>query len=327
VQTKFHAGDWQRLRTLRDRFLTDASEEYWTARDLELYDAAFAPRIGWKWDGVLGSLDRAGWRPQSPRLLDWGCGTGIAARTVAAWSGIRDVEVFDQSPLAMNFAAARLRDAGLNVRAAAEGNAVDPGTLLVLSHVAGELDDAELGRLAAFAATAEEIVWVEPGSRDVSRRLGMAREVLRAAGHRFAAPCTHQLACPMLEPENERHWCHFFAKPPTEVFQSPFWREVSTRVEIDLRSLPYSFVAASRREIPALVEDAERLIGHPRELKAHCKLLCCGREGLNERTLQKRDAPELYRQITKKGADGVFQWKRDPGRPDRVCGGRLADAL
>lgn len=323
MEIKLHAGDWQRLRALRDRFLTDASEEYWTPRDLELYDAAFAPRIGWKWAGALASLDRAKWRPESARLLDWGCGTGVAARTVAAWSGIREAELFDQSGHAMNFAAGTLRAAGVAVRFGREGKAIEPGTLLVLSHVAGELSDDELVRLAAFAATADEVIWVEPGAREVSRRLGGAREILRAAGHRFAAPCTHARGCPMLEPANERHWCHFFAKPPTKIFQSPFWREVSTRVEIDLRSLPYSFLASSRRASPAWPENAERLIGHPRELKAHCKLLGCGVAGLNERTLQKRDAPELYRQITKKGADGVFAWERDPAHPDRVSGGAI----
>ncbi len=325
MEIKFHASDWLRLRALRDRFLTDASEEYWTPRDLELYDAAFAPRIGWKWESVLASLERANWRPQSSRILDWGCGTGIAARAVAAWSGIREIDLFDQSPLAANFAASKLRELGTTARPLRAPNAMPAGTLLLLSHVAGELDDLELAQLAAFAATADEILWVEPGSRDISRRLSTARATLLAAGHRFVAPCTHQQLCPMLEPENERHWCHFFARPPTEIFQSPFWREVSRRLEIDLRSLPYSFLAASRGPAPAWPEGAERLIGHPREFKAHCKLLCCGMAGLNDRMLQKRDEPELFRRITKKGADGVFAWTFDADHPGRVSRGRLVD--
>ncbi len=325
MEIKITAADWRRLRALRDRFLGDASEEYWTERDLELYDATFARRIGWKWEGVLESLTRAHWKPASTRILDWGCGTGIAARAVAAWSGIGDAEVFDQSALAAAFARESLQQRGVRAQRKNGEGPVEPGTLLLLSHVAGELKDEELTRLAQMAATAEEVIWVEPGSREISRRLGAAREILRAAGHRFAAPCTHDRACPMLAPENERHWCHFFARPPTEVFQSPFWREFSTRLEIDLRSLPYSFLAASRREIPAWPADAERLIGRPRELKAHAELFCCGADGLHERMLQKRDEPRLHRRVTKKGLDGVFAWNLDSGKPDRVLRGRLVD--
>jgi ribosomal protein RSM22 (predicted rRNA methylase) len=325
MDPKFSAADWQRLRVLRDRFLTDASEEYWTERDLELYDATFARRIGWKWESVLDCLTRAHWHPTSTRLLDWGCGTGIASRAVAAWSGIIEATVFDQSALAMKFAAAALEREGVRARISGREPSIEPGTLLVLSHVAGELSEEESAALAEVAAQAEEVIWVEPGSRDISRRLSSAREILRAAGHRFAAPCTHGNVCPMLQPENERHWCHFFARPPTEVFQSPFWREFSTRLEIDLRSLPYSFLASSRKPIPALPAHAERMIGRPRELKAHALLLCCGQDGLHERALQKRDEPELFRRVTKKGADGIFAWAMDPDKPGRVRGGRLLD--
>lgn len=320
-ETRFTPSDWKHLRMLRDRFLTDAREEYWTPRDLELYDATFAQRIGWKWDAVLATLDRAGWRPASTKLLDWGCGTGVAARTVAGWSGIRTATVFDQTRGAASFAATSLRT--MNVGAHAESKsptAIPPGTLLLISHVAGELDDAELESLSALAATAEEVLWVEPGSREISRRLSHAHEILRMAGLEFVAPCTHQLACPMLTPEFERDWCHFFASPPPEIFQSAFWREFSTRLEIDLRALPYSFLAATRHPRPLQPANAERVIGRPRELKAHAELLCCGVEGLRLRTLQKRDAPDLFRRLAKKGPDGVFVWKRHEEKPDRILG-------
>ncbi len=319
--SNFSPEDWQRLCALRDRFLGDASEEYWTPRDLELYDATFAQRIGWKWDGVLANLARAGWKPTSARLLDWGCGTGIAARVVSTWSGIRDAEVFDRSPVAAEFAIRKLRENG--VRAArAEGRIIAPGTLLLVSHVAGELNDEELGVLAGFAASADEVLWVEPGSREISRRLSAAREILRRAGHRFAAPCTHDNPCPMLEPANERHWCHFFAKPPLEIFQSAFWREFSLRVEVDLRSLPYSYLASSKVDVPPSAAGSERMIGHARERKGHCEIFCCGADGLHDRALQKRDDPELFRRIAKKGLDGVFAWEFDPEKPGRMVGGR-----
>lgn len=308
MNPSFSPSDWQRLRALRDRFLTDASEEYWTPRDLELYDATFARRIAWKWADALNETALAGWLPAATRLLDWGCGSGAAGRIVAAWAGIRSAEVFDQSAAAMHFAVEAFRATGVEARRRSSGDPIPPGTLLVLSHVAGELTDPELTRLAEWAATAEELLWLEPGSRDISRRLGSIRATLQRAGHRFVAPCTHQNPCPMFRPENKRHWCHFFAPPPTEVFQSAFWREVSRRVEIDLRSLPYSYLASTRLGAPTPPPPIERLIGHPRERKAHCQMLCCGSEGLHERLLQKRDAPDLYREVVKRGRRGRFAW-------------------
>ncbi len=315
--------DWKRLRALRDRFLTDAREAYWTPRDLALYDATFAQRIGWKWDAALATLDRAGWKPASRRLLDWGCGSGVAGRVVAAWSGIVEAEVFDQSGEAAGFAVERLRAAGVNARRAGAPDVLAPGTLLVLSHVAGELEPMELERLARVAATAEEVIWVEPGSHEVSRRLGSARAALAAGGHRFVGPCPHDAPCPVLAAGNERHWCHFFATPPGEVFHSAFWREFATEVEVDLRSLPYSFLATTRLAAPERAAGAERLIGRPREYKAHLLAQGCGADGaLHERMLQKRDAPELFRALTKRGLDGLFAWETDPARPERVRTGR-----
>lgn len=316
--SEFSSSDWQRLRVLRARFLTDASQEYWTPRDLELYDATFAQRIGWKWDSALRELDRAGWKPKSQRFLDWGCGSGIAGRAVAEWSGIREASVFDQSPAAMAFASTRLRAMGL----AASPNRkreIPEGTLLLISHVAGELSETELSALAAYAAGAAEILWVEPGSREISRRLTAVHDELQKLGHHLIAPCTHDRVCPMNA--SERDWCHFFAKPPSEIFQSAFWREFSTRMEIDLRALPYSFLATSRA--PAVwPTGAERLIGRPRVLKAQCELLCCGDEGLTTRVLQKRDSTELFRALTRDDLDGAFVWQRDPSRTGRVLGGR-----
>lgn len=323
MNASFSTTDWRRLRALRDRFLADASREYWTPGDLELYDATFAQRIGWKWDGVVETLERAGWRPSAKRLLDWGCGTGIAARAVAGWAGIREAQVHDQSPMAVKFAIAKLRERGLEASTFSPHEPVPEEALLLVSHVAGELTGEELVSLARFAAGAAEVIWVEPGSREISLRLSSVREILRGEGHSFAAPCTHHAACPM--DGQEKDWCHFFASPPPEIFQAAFWGEFSRELGIDLRALPFCFLASSKNVSSRFPKDAERLIGRPRVLKGHCELLCCGAGGLAVRGLQKRDEPELFRRICREDLDGVFQWTFAPDRPHRVAGGRLLD--
>src|SRR4051812_8982454 len=81
--------DWSLLKSLRERFLSDSPArggDYWTSeRELEHYELAFAPRIGWKWDAVLADARARGWRPpEGATVFDWGCGTGIATRRLVA---------------------------------------------------------------------------------------------------------------------------------------------------------------------------------------------------------------------------------------------------
>ena len=416
-------SDWQRLRDLRQRFLNDASENYWKERrDLELYDQVYAERIGWKWHAVLENLSLAGWQPHSKSIIDWGCGTGVASRTVAAWSGIQKVSLVDQSSLALTFTQQKLAEQKINATFFEKEKPCEPSTLMLISHVVSELTEKELFELANKAAAADEVIWVEPGSHELSRRLSSLREIFIQAGHHIIAPCVHQHPCPMLD-SNDRlhfklaatdaypftspekteippfaeslvlqkdnalqreraiqvneytdtvkeadgsqelsglnvrdtlprshllvspcslppavypaafqqpvlstgmtkpcaaegefrkkssHWCHFFAKPPIQIFQSAFWHEASRELGIDLRSLPYSYFASSRSWKPQWPTHAERLIGHPRALKGHCKVLCCSASGLQERTLQKRDQPALFRKIVKKEISGVFSWQ------------------
>lgn len=312
------ADDWRCLSALRDRFLSDASRAYWTPRALTLYDATFAQRIGWKWNGVFRILEQAGWKPTATRLLDWGCGSGIASRAVADWTGIRHIQVFDQSPEAMDFACTRLRETG-RTAAPWRGGAMPAGTLLVVSHVAGELTPDEWTHFIRFAAAADEILWLEPGSHAISRRLSAARDEVQNRGHHLVAPCTHAQPCPVLTQEQD--WCHFFAEPPNAIFQSAFWKEFSVTLGIDLRALPFSFFASSRTESRHWPAGAERVIGSPRPLKARCELLCCGARGLTLRTLQKRDAPHLVRAFSRKPPCAAFRWTPDPVRADRILGG------
>ncbi len=199
----FLKSDWRRLRALRERFLADATADYWKSdRELELYDAVYAQRIGWKWDAVLEAIDQTGWKPQSTRLIDWGCGTGIASRRVAEWSGISKVAVYDESRMASRFAATQHATNDIHADTPSAIDEIPPGTLLIVSHVIGELKDSKLERLTKLAKSADEILWVEPGSHELSRKLGHVRDALVDAGHSVLAPCTHQNPCPMFQPDH-----------------------------------------------------------------------------------------------------------------------------
>lgn len=315
--------DWSILDRLRDRFLhrTAADGPYWESDDdLANYDFTYGERIGWKWDQVLRELRLRGWRPASPHVFDWGCGSGVAARRVIAGFGPERFEsllVWDHSPLAGEFAVAAARRAfpGLAVATATPGYLVadEPLGLLVISHVLNELAPEELAALRALAARAEAVLWVEPGTHAVSRRLGALREELRTHFH-VVAPCTHAGPCPVLAAGHERHWCHFFAPPPAEIFADSNWVKFGQRAGIDLRSLPYCFLALDRRPPPSLPDGTARVLGRVEHFKPYARLLNCEASGLAELELPKRADPVLFKQLERTRAPLLYRWSREGRR-------------
>ncbi len=308
------AIDWKSLERLRAAFLagTAGGTDYWqTESELASYNATFAQRIGWKWDYVLAELTRRRWSPPPGELLDWGCGSGVAGRAFLDHFGAGSVSalrLWDRSPLAMRFAAARARQkySDLEVR---QGLTEQPAMLLI-SHVLTELKPEQAQALADFAAQATAVIWVEPGTYEASLTLIAIRERLRSKLS-VVAPCTHQARCGILAPENERHWCHHFAAPPPEVFQDGNWARFAKMLGIDLRDLPLSFLALDSRLSPALPAGAGRIIGHPRIYKPHALLLGCDETGVRERRLTKRAFPEEYKRLKKGEGDPLQVWQSE----------------
>lgn len=320
--------DWPALDRLREKFLRGpgAAGPYWeTPADLASYDFTYGERIGWKWDHVLRELRLRGWRPRSRTVFDWGCGSGIAGRRVLSCFGAEQFEaltVWDHSPLACDFAvvAAQREFPSLRVAQAAPGFLAsdEPIGLLVLSHVLNELPADALEALHRLAARAEAVLWVEPGTHIVSRQLGAQRERLRAAGFQVVAPCTHENPCPMFTPGNERHWCHFFAPPPGEIFADSDWVKFGQRAGIDLRSLPYAFLALDRAPLAAPPPGLARVIGRPEHFKPYARVLSCAADGLTDLEIPKRAAPALFKQLERTKAPLVYRWERNG---DKVTGG------
>ena len=292
-----------RVRRLRALFLDEqrpgALADYWRdARDLEAYDAVLGARIGWKWDAVLAECRARGWpRAGGLTVLDHGCGSGIAARRFAAAFGARAVLCHDRSPAAMAFAVARLRAQGVAARACPDLRDVVPDVLLV-SHVLGELDDSGEAALRTLLARSASVVWVEPGSRAVSRRLSAWRDELLPA-FTAIAPCPHQARCPALASASD--WCHFFAPPPPEVFTDGFWAVTARELGIDLRALPYAFLALARPSVAAssAAPPPHRALGRADVGRHDARVLLCTEPGLVEATITKRAQPALWRALKK----------------------------
>lgn len=318
------ALDWEVLDRLRATFLhgDKTSGPYWRARtDLETYEATYGARIGWKWEAVLAELRARGWTPPAGgTVLDWGCGSGIAGRRVVQAHGAAHFArllVHDHSALAADYAADRARQVlpALPVQPAPPEwlAGADPIALLVVSHVLNELDAAARADLAGVCRRAGAILWVEPGTHPVGRALSGWRDTLLAEGLHAVAPCAHQAACGMLTADNARHWCHFFAAPPPTIFSDSGWVRFGQRAGIDLRSLPYSFLALDRRPV-AFPAGGSRIIGAPRLFKGHAKLCNCDAAGVAELVLQQRTDKTLFKSFKHPTGPLLYRWTRDGAR-------------
>ena len=321
--------EWAVLDRLREGFLSGgaAAGPYWQSpEDLANYDFTYGERIGWKWDHVLRELTLRGWRPRGGQVLDWGCGSGIAGRRVVSYFGaaaFASLTLWDHSPVACDFAAdvAQKTFPSLRVTQATPGflNSTERIGLLVISHVLNELSVEARDALRLLAVRADAILWVEPGTHDVSRQLGGFREQLRGSGFRVVAPCTHENECPMFAIGRERDWCHFFAPPPSEIFADSNWVKFGQRAGIDLRSLPYAFLALDRKHLPDVAPvserpptpDLSRVIGRVEHFKPYARLLNCDAEGLTDLELPKRANPTLFKQLERTKAPLVYRWVRD----------------
>lgn len=285
--------DWKALQRLRTAFLdgTAAQGDYWrTETELETYDATFGQRIGWKWDYVLSELKRRGWKPPGGYVLDWGCGTGVASwKFVEHFGRVVRLYLCDRSPLAMQFAARRLKDRVREVwQESVPPRRVD---ILLVSHALAEQPEP-----IALPCDATTVIIVEPGTFDSSRRLIALRERLRSEFF-VVAPCPHQNACGLLAPGNERHWCHQFAPSPPEVFTDGDWARFARLAGVDLRSLPLSYLALDRRAPPSGV--SAQALGRARVYKAYAQVLTCEVSGIHERRITKRGAPDEFRRLRK----------------------------
>jgi ribosomal protein RSM22 (predicted rRNA methylase) len=300
--------DWKILDGLRVRFLDKSTEskahDYWdSAEILDLYDRTFAQRIRWKWQAVLDELRRKQGLelPRHPKILDWGCGTGIAARTFLNYAdtlGITEPEIllFDRSNNALNFARNKLAQEFSGIKTHAWTASQEKPDILLLSHVLNEINDAQLLQLKHLVLKSALTIWVEPGTYNISRKLLECREFFKDRLH-ILAPCPQGESCPLSQEKNMQDWCHQFAPPPAEVFQSAFWARFSKQLKIDLRSLPVSFLVLSQGNAD-LAKIPNRMIGKAKKYKPYQSVMICTQTGLLETVkITKRTNQDLYKSL------------------------------
>jgi ribosomal protein RSM22 (predicted rRNA methylase) len=252
------------------------------------------------WAGLRLALP--GWAPA--RVLDFGAGTGGASWAVAAGLGAVTFTLLEQSAEAIRLGQAILAAAeSASLQAAtwrswrlgaADSQDPAPGQadLAVSAYVLGELSQPQQERLVGLAIQAAPVVLlVEPGTPAGHQRILAARDRLLAAGYAIAAPCPHQLGCPLAAAGD---WCHFAAR----VQRSALHRQVKG-ADLAYEDEKFSYVAAAAPAAGIPDWPAGRVVRRPQQRKNLVTLDLCDADGCAAQLLVGKSKGDAYRRARK----------------------------
>jgi ribosomal protein RSM22 (predicted rRNA methylase) len=222
------------------------------------------------------------------RLLDAGCGPGAASWAAAQTFDLAEAAWLDASAPFLKLAARLAADGPEPLRQAqvVTADLAAPADwpkadLVTASYALAEIAPARQGGVvgALWAACEGLLVLVEPGTPAGYGRILAARETLIAEGADLLAPCPHAEACPLTSPD----WCHFAVRLP----RSRDHRLLKD-AEVPFEDEKFAYLIAAR---PGLAAGARspRVLAPPRAGKGGTVFKLCGPQGLEARTVARRD--------------------------------------
>lgn len=164
----------------------------------------------------------------------------------------------------------------------------EPHDVIVLSYAIGELTNEQRQKVIsrAWAAARECLVIIEPGTMAGFAGIRVSRAELIESGAYIAAPCPHRMACPM--PAND--WCHFAER----LERTSLHRKMKSG-SLSYEDEKYSYVIASKKEAHPV---QSRILRHPGKHGGHVSFELCTLNGLQKKTISKRDK-EAYKEARK----------------------------
>jgi ribosomal protein RSM22 (predicted rRNA methylase) len=232
---------------------------------------------------------------QPRTLADFGSGTGAAAWAATdVWPAVENVTLLEQSAAAIEFGSRIMASSDSAVLKSAawrswrltsiESDAVT-ADIAIAAYVLGELTEPQQATLLSMLMkSAPAVVVVEPGTPAGYARIIRAREALIRGGFTIAAPCPHELGCPMLE---RGDWCHF-----AERLERSRAHRIAKASELSYEDEKYSYVAAIRVPVSW---PAARVLRHPQLRKGLVSLELCTASGQAAQERIAKSKGELYK--------------------------------
>jgi ribosomal protein RSM22 (predicted rRNA methylase) len=172
----------------------------------------------------------------------------------------------------------------------------EPADLVIASYVINEMDAAGQRALAElmWSKTRDTLLVVEPGTPAGYARIIALRAQLIAAGAHVAAPCPHDGACPLRQPD----WCHFAQRLP----RSQAHRQIKG-AELPFEDEKFSYVTLTRA--PVAIRPA-RVLAQPTVGKVEVTAKLCTRDGVTTARAPRRDKEAYARARRWRWGDGVM---------------------
>jgi ribosomal protein RSM22 (predicted rRNA methylase) len=208
-------------------------------------------------------------------MLDLGCGPGTASWAAAEhFSSIEAARLVDRSGPFLDAARRLAGEAGFTAECVSGDLRRPPAgsaDLVVLGYALTELDESghEETVAAAWAATKQALVIVEPGRPRDHQRLMTARTALIGQGAAILAPCPHHAACPLVAPD----WCHFSVR----LERSRAHRRLK-QAALGYEDEKFSYLIALR-DAPATETREPRVLAPPEESKFDIAIKACRPDG------------------------------------------------
>jgi ribosomal protein RSM22 (predicted rRNA methylase) len=286
-----------------------------SAHDAAAYAAYRMPATAAATGAAFREVRRAlpGWSPRN--VLDFGAGTGAASWAVAdQLTEPVGLTLLEQSADAVRLGQAiaaesesvSLRTARWQPWRLSRGGDVPTGDLAVAAYVIGELTEEQQAVLVDLMADcAPVMLLVEPGTPAGYRRILAARARLLERGFMIAAPCPHQLSCPLAVAGD---WCHFAAR----VQRSALHRQAKG-AELSYEDEKFSYIGAVRPGGQSGTPDwpPGRIVRRPETRKNLVLLNLCCADGQRATVPIGKSKGEVYRRARKSS------WG---GRWDQPCG-------
>ena len=213
---------------------------------------------------VMREARRLGFFDGLRSVLDFGSGLGpVQLAFEAEVQSAARFSVVERSSEALRLS--RLLGAEFDVLDKPEGARAD---LLTASYSLTELESPP-----PWLFEFENMILIEPSTRQDSRSLLKLRQILIDRGYQMWAPCTHQAGCPLLE-KSPADWCHDRLH-----FDRPDWMlAIEKRLPFENPTLTLSYLVASRRPRPVTTQSVRTVGDLMREKGKARQLICRGPE-------------------------------------------------
>lgn len=281
---------------LSQRYREDPEDGRTFIRSIADVEAYAAYRMPATFGAVAAVLSRVkdvlpDWEPQT--LLDVGAGPGtVMWAAVSLFPSLSSINLLEREPamislgrrLAQHADAPAIQNADWIQVDVVEREALEPHDLVTAAYVFGELDSSNRQAFIEklWQATGGILIIVEPGTVQGFARTREARKQLIALGATIAAPCPHELECPI----SGSDWCHFAQR----IARTRLHRQVKGG-ELAYEDEKFSYVAAARfpvQKIPG------RILRTPQVRKGHIIFEVCGPEGIETRIISRKQK-DLFR--------------------------------